>query len=111
MPLPPEHPIRQYLDAVASGGRPSGAELDAVVAAAIPDDFEGTTVAPTALRARLVEATRTILAHHEIGHSGDARTVARDVATELAGSLPVLVARQPRADRDGLAEIIAEVPR
>jgi hypothetical protein len=112
MPLPPEHPIRQYLDAVARGGRPSAAELDAVVAASIPDDFDGSPVDPKALRARLVDATRTILGHHEIGHSGDARTVARDVADELAGTLGATsTARRTRADRDALAAIVAEVPR
>ena len=85
MNLPPEHPVRQYLDAVALGQTPSAADVEEVVTEVRNAEGFDSTTDETALRHLLTTTTRAILAHSRAGAAGQARQ-------EAAASLPAFAA-------------------
>lgn len=83
MSLPPEHPVRQFLDAVANGGRPTSADLDALLdrICNAPAPLDRPPVARDDLKAQILRSVADVGALADMGHAGPARKA-------VAASLP-----------------------
>ena len=102
------HPLVQTFDAVAARGRPSSAELDELVADLTRFD-DCPLTAPEARR-RIKRTIDAIVAARDEGNSGEARSIARESARQLAGELGPYT---PPGKSEGktIEEIVAAIPR
>lgn len=101
-------PHRQYLDAVAGGGRPAREDLDEVIADSLRGELGDTTQRATWLRSKLHQATDQILALHGEGASHAARQLAKEYAAELDARLPE---HRPTKHQGSARDIIESIPR
>lgn len=103
----PEHPVSQLLDVVANGnGRlPTTTMLRKAAHAELGDDDPA---AVNTLTEQLRTVSRRAAARAAIGHAGEARTIARDAARQLARPD---WERRPNDDTRSVREIIADLPR
>ena len=103
-----EHPVGQFMDWVASGGRPSEDDYAKLIARCVDGqtaDIDGPT-----LRRELASAARDIRAAHLIGNSGQARSIARETTAVLSTALGEL----PGVDKGAgvpIRTIIENIPR
>lgn len=102
------HPVAQFLDAVAAGGRPAREDLDEVVEASLRSDLSADGTQERMLRSKLRQAVAQILEKHDEGESGAARTLAREYAEELGGRLPEHV---PSRHNVSAREVVDSIPR
>ena len=68
--MPAEHPIRQYLDAVAAGQVPKASDVDDLLAELRDGGDYSTTLDEAAIRRLVTETTTTVLGHARAGNSG-----------------------------------------
>ncbi len=106
-----EHPLTNFFDAVAVGGRPSETDVDAMVARCC-DDLSASDLNAEQLRRELIRWSRKIMIQRDDGNAGQARTYAREATATLAAALgPDLPPAPDRNAGKTMAEIIASIPR
>jgi len=104
----PEHPIRQFLDWAAVGGRPTDAEYAEVVTRCVD---EHTNLPAAKLLRELHSAVGDIRRHHVAGESGAARTIARETTDVLASALGDIPPAPSRTAGMTTRAIIDSIPR
>jgi hypothetical protein len=102
------HPIAQLLDAVASTGSVTDADIDEIVKRSIDPHAPGEITA-SSLRSSVSSSVRSIIAAHKVGNSGEARRIAREASASLVPQCgPVAAAASPP---QSAAEVVAAIPR
>lgn len=102
-----EHPLTNWSDSIASGGRWSDDEIDTLVKRCVDSQSE---MSAETLRRELSRWTRKISEQVKDGNSGAARQLAREAVAVLA----VGIGELPPARRDegkSVKEIVDSIPR